>query len=89
MLGAGAKCITNLIPKIEKAELPHSLVEKIFRLFMCVKGIRVRRQLAEGLQTALKGIINNKVLDLLTNLNQLKRGLADLELDCDKAISAL
>lgn len=63
------------------------------RIFLRVKSPKVRARLSTGLASSLGAtksqIVTKSSLDLLVELNRLKRGLADLELDVDAAIKAI
>lgn len=87
----GVNCIANLIPRVKPERLSLKLIDKIFQLFMHVENPKVRSQLAQGLQRALTGssLLGEECLAQICQLNKVKRGLADLELDCDKAIAAI
>ena len=52
LLNFGAKSIINLIPKI--SDLKIELVDKIMQLFLVVDEVRVRSQIAKGLEENLK-----------------------------------
>ena len=55
-----------------------------------MKNIRIRNTLAVGLKDSLKGnILKSDVLEVIVNLNKLKRGAADLELDYDLIIKTI
>ena len=60
------------------------------QLFMHVKNPRIRKLLAESVRDAFGKVqaefLKGKVMETVISLNKLKRGLADLELDCDSAI---
>jgi len=85
LLAFGAQSISNLIPKIKQGELKASLVDKIMQLFLIVKAVKVRNQLSMGLKTALGGfgMISDTALTLICDLNKVRRGVADMEMDCD------
>lgn len=98
LLSYGARSITNLIPKVPEGQLSAALLDRILQLFLHILNPRIRQQLALGLQAAFAagtsksshhGFLSEGCLAQLVNLNKLKRGLADLELDCDSAISAI
>lgn len=61
------------------------------RLFLVVKAVKVRRQLGEGLMAAIgnSGMIPESTLALISELNKVRRGIADMELDCDRSIRAI
>ena len=69
------------------------MIDQIMRIFLRVKSPKVRAKLSTGLASSLASvkteIIGKPALDLLVELNRLKRGLADLELDCEAAIRAI
>ena len=62
---------------------------------MHIRNPRIRRLLAEGLQKAVESqphiiaMVSSDSLSIIVKLNKLKRGLADLELDCDTTIQTL
>lgn len=65
-------------------------MDKILQLFLNLKNIRIRNTLAVGLKDSLKGnILKSDVLEVIVNLNKLKRGAADLELDYDLIIKTI
>lgn len=61
------------------------------RLFLVVKAVKVRRQLGEGLMAAIgnSGMIPESTLALISELNKVRRGIADMELDCDRSIRTI
>jgi len=89
LLHFGCKSVTNLITKLPAVE--DKLVDKIFQLFLSLKSLRIRNSLSIGLQSSLttRGKINPDVLDIVCNLNKLRRGAADLELDYDSVIKTI
>jgi hypothetical protein len=76
-----------LLPKVP--DLEEKLLDRIFQLFLLLKPLRIRSSLALGLQTALTGKLSLLTLDTVCNLNKLKRGAADLELDYDTVIKTI
>lgn len=77
----------GIIDKVEniKAEM----VDRILQLFLIVQEPRVRSQIAKGLEEKLSHHVSRPVLEMVSGLNKLKRGVADMELDCDNAIEVI
>mmetsp|Transcript_20805 Transcript_20805/g.32091 ORF Transcript_20805/g.32091 Transcript_20805/m.32091 type:complete len:203 (+) Transcript_20805:2057-2665(+) len=86
LLTFGIKSLAKIIPKVSNFD--DNLLDKIFQLFLHIQNPRIRLRLGEALQSSLS-FIQTPVLEFVTGLNQIKRGLADMEQDCDKAIAAL
>jgi hypothetical protein len=87
LLNFGAKSMIGIIDKVEniKAEM----VDRILQLFLIVQEPRVRSQIAKGLEEKLSHHVSRPVLEMVSGLNKLKRGVADMELDCDNAIEVI
>jgi len=84
----GIKSITGLVRKIK--DLSPVLLDRIMQLFLAVNMKKAREQLANGFAEAMKGRgMQDETLEMIKKLNKLKRGLADLELDCDSCIVAI
>ena len=56
---------------------------------MSLKPLRIRTALAQGLQSSLPNKLKPEILETICNLNKLKRGAADLELDYDTVIKTI
>lgn len=89
----GTKSVTNLIPKVKKGDFKPELLDKIMQLFMVLNLKKAREQLSVGLCKAMSGqhqsMIGAETLKLIVEMTKLKRGVADMELDCDNAIKAI
>lgn len=89
----GARCVSQLIPKISPGALKKESIDQTMRIFLHIRSPRVRAQLSAGLSASLASIqpkiIGKPALDVVVELNRIKRGLADLEQDCDAAIRAI
>lgn len=87
LLHFGCKSLAKLIPKVQS--LDDKLIDRIFQLFLSLKSIRIRQSLSLGLQGSLGNYLKAEALDIICNLNKLKRGAADLELDYDSVIKTI
>jgi hypothetical protein len=91
----GAKAIVNLIPKVARGYLTAELLDKVFQLFMLMNMKKARAELAAGLLQVLgssskhRDLVKEQTLGFIANLNKLKRGVADMELDADNVIVAI
>ena len=91
----GAKSIIQLIPKVAKGTLSEDLLDKVFQLFLIMHMKKARTQLSIGLFEVLgegskhESIVAPRMLIMTKELNKLKRGVADMELDTDNAILAI
>jgi hypothetical protein len=82
--------VSSLPLILEKAPTVNSaLVDKLFQLFLQLRSLRIRRTLALGLATCSRFCVKPEVLDIVRDLNKLKRGAADLELDYDTVIKTI
>ena len=66
-------------------------IKKILQMLLHMKSFKVREVLTAGLCRTLKdqSILSNQTLGLIQDMNTVKRGLADMELDYDKTLSAI
>jgi len=86
----GSKSIIQLMNKVNN--LNPKLVDKVLQMFMVMKGKRSREEMSNGLAGVLgeggkhSGLLLNQTLHIIKNLNKLKRGVADKELDSDNII---
>ena len=89
LLHFGCKSVTNLITKLPSIE--EKLIDRIFQLFLSLRSLRIRQSLSIGLQSSLVLVskFNPEALEIVCNLNKLKRGAADMELDYDLAIKTI
>ena len=60
-------------------------------MFLQLRSFKVREILANGLQETLSGTgcLDDETLQLVKDMNKVKRGLADMELDYDKTLAAI
>lgn len=90
----GSQTISNLIPKVREGELTEEHLMKVFQLFLHVNNAKVRKLLSHGLAEAFEQprhskLIAKDALKALAGMNGVKRGQADIELDCDQAIETI
>ena len=66
-------------------------VAKIFQMFLHMKSFKVREILANGLAKTLQGsgLVSDEALTQIKDMNTVKKGLADMELDYDKTLTAI
>lgn len=75
----------------------NDLLDKLFQLFLTLKSLKVRQTLSQGLYDSLQGekmkeingLVREEVRTLIVNMNKIKRGLADVEIDYDLAIKSI
>lgn len=56
LLHFGVKSVINLMIKVQKVD--ESLIDKIFQMFLSLKSLRIRTNLAQGISSALKNQIS-------------------------------
>jgi len=78
-----------------------NLLDKIFQMFIEMRSKKVRQKFSEGLlaslstaeaQTVLSrenSTVRKEVLEIVVDLNAVKTGLADIDLDFDKVLGAI
>jgi len=75
--------VTGAYPSLE-------ILQKIFAIFLDLASKKVREKLATGLQDVLgEGEMSTEILALIKDLNKVKRGAADIDLDFDTVLSAV
>lgn len=76
--------------KVSGAYPSTDLLQKIFAIFLDLASKKVRQKLATGLEEVLVGGgMSTKILALIKDLNKVKRGTADIDLDFDTVLSAV
>jgi hypothetical protein len=89
----GVQSVTNLLAKIiQGGGTPeHDLMKQIFAIFLDLSSKNVREKLITGLKNVLSKDtgVSNESLTLVMELNTVKRGLADIELDFDVVLTAI
>ena len=69
-----------------------ALLDKIYLMFLSLRSLRIRASFSASLQVALESkqkVIKPEVLVTIANINKLKRGAADMELDYDLVIKTI
>jgi hypothetical protein len=74
------------VPKLPQ-RVEDSLMLEILQLFMHLNSPKVREALGNGVKAL--GLMDATILQIMADMNKLKRGLADMELDIDCAITAI
>ena len=90
MLHFGCKSVTNLITKVPTVS--DALLDKVYLMFLSLRSLRIRASFSANLHTALENkqkAIRPEVLGTIANLNKLRRGAADMELDYDLVIKTI
>jgi hypothetical protein len=90
LLHFGCKSVTNLITKVPSVS--DALLDKIYLMFLSLRSLRIRASFSANLQVALENkqkVIKPEVLITIANLNKLRRGAADMELDYDLVIKTI
>lgn len=93
LLTFATQAICGLISKViagSGAYPSTEILQKVFAIFLDLASKKVREKFATLLQeTLVKGNMNTKVLALIKDLNKVKRGVADIDLDFDTVLSAV
>jgi hypothetical protein len=90
LLHFGCKSVTNLITKVPTVS--DALLDKVYLMFLSLRSLRIRASFSANLHTALENkqkAIRPEVLGTIANLNKLRRGAADMELDYDLVIKTI
>ncbi len=90
LLHFGCKSVTNLITKVPTVS--EALLDKVYLMFLSLRSLRIRASFSANLHTALENkqkAIRPEVLATIANLNKLRRGAADMELDYDLVIKTI
>ncbi|TNV87999.1 hypothetical protein FGO68_gene14880 [Halteria grandinella] len=91
LLQFGVSSLASIFDKLPTVALTQTaLIDKLFQLFLLLRSLRIRNTLAQSLQTCkLNTVVKPDVLQIVSDLNRLKRGAADLELDYDCVIKTI
>lgn len=91
LLQFGVSSLASIIDKLPNEALTQTaLIDKLFQLFLLLRSLRIRNTLAQNLQSCkLNTVVKPDVLQIINDLNRLKRGAADLELDYDCVIKTI
>jgi hypothetical protein len=89
----GVQSVTNLIAKIIQGggQPDEANLKQIFAMFLDLSSKNVREKLTIGLHSVLGNGngVSDQSLALAMELNTVKRGLADIELDFDIVLTAI
>ena len=96
LLVFGCAAINGLLQNLlandsSRALIPEALLNRILLMMLSMESRKARETFTAGLHSVLgsSGILKSEVLGTIQNLNTVKRGTADVNLDYDKVLAAL